>query len=131
MTKLANLTNAVIAVCPIDGIALLDPVAHTVRIDFKVAATAPQRTAANGVVAGFDWSDAAELSAQNSRDRTSAATIFMTDTSAAGKILRATILVLLDEINILRAASVPSLPARTIAQARTAIQNKIDGGTVD
>lgn len=45
---------------PIDGVALLDPVAHTVRIDFQAAATSQQRTNAASIAAAFDWSDAAE-----------------------------------------------------------------------
>lgn len=83
------------------------------------------------MLTSFDFSDAAQVAWQNLQDRSAASTIFMVDTSSSAKVLRATILVLLDEINILRAASVPSLSARTVAQARTAIQAKIDGGTVD
>lgn len=45
------------------------------------------------------------------------------------KILRALVKVLVDEINTLRAQH--ALPARTNAQAFTAIQNEIDAGTFD
>lgn len=46
-----------------------------------------------------------------------------------GQALRALVKVLIDEINILRAQH--SLPDRTLAQAKTAIQNAIDAGDVD
>lgn len=48
---------------------------------------------------------------------------------ANGKMLRAILLTILDEINILRAQH--GLPPRTPQQARTAIANKIDAGTAD
>lgn len=44
-------------------------------------------------------------------------------------LLRALADIIKDEINILRALH--GLPDRTLSQLRTAIQNKIDGGTVD
>lgn len=59
--RLTDLTNAVLAVCPIDGISLssYDSVAvtATVVVQFKAAATPAQRTAAASVVAGFNWHD--------------------------------------------------------------------------
>lgn len=42
------------------------------------------------------------------------------------QILRAVVLTIIDEINVLRAQH--SLPPRTPAQARTAVRNKLDGG---
>lgn len=44
-------------------------------------------------------------------------------------ILRALVGVLIDELNILRAAH--GLSPRTLSQARTAIKNKVDSGDVD
>lgn len=49
--------------------------------------------------------------------------------SSEGKVLRALVAVLLDEINILRQNA--SLPTRTLIQARNAIVNKLNSGTVD
>jgi hypothetical protein len=47
------------------------------------------------------------------------------------RVRKAVLLVLLDEINALRAAVVPVLPARTRAQLVNAIKNKIDAGAAD
>ncbi len=47
----------------------------------------------------------------------------------AKKYLKAIVQVTLDEINILRA--IESLPARTLAQAKSAIESKIDAGDFD
>jgi len=48
---LAQLDQAIKAVCPIDGISL----GETVRIDFRDEATAEQRAAAQAVVDAWDW----------------------------------------------------------------------------
>lgn len=56
--KLDALQAAIVAVCPINGFAVTDPIAHTVRIDFAASATGPQQTAAQSAVAAFDWTDA-------------------------------------------------------------------------
>lgn len=44
---------------------------------------------------------------------------------------RALVLVLLDEINVIRSKLVPALTPRTIAQLKTAVRNKIDAGDAD
>jgi hypothetical protein len=46
-------------------------------------------------------------------------------------ILRAIVILILNQINTIRAALVPPLPAITIAQFRTALLNLIDAGTAD
>lgn len=48
-----------------------------------------------------------------------------------GQVIRALAAVMLSEINLLRAAVIPALPARTLAQLKTAIVNRIDDGTAD
>lgn len=53
--RLARLDEAIRAVAPIFGVALLTETPPTVRIDFQPAATAPQQTAANNLAAGWDW----------------------------------------------------------------------------
>lgn len=61
MDILSRLTQGLtLAGIPLDGVALLDGVAHTVRLDFMAAATQPQRDAAQALVAAFDWSDVAQ-----------------------------------------------------------------------
>ena len=72
--------------------------------------------------------DAAEAAAADSVLRTSATGQFDGQTTE-GQALRALVKVLLDEVNILRAQH--SLADRTLAQAKTAIQNAINNGDVD
>lgn len=85
--------------------------------------------------------------------RTQADSLFLSDAAANSKVLRSILLVVLDEINLLRQrdldrsadvaaatsladlktrwAAEPSLTDRTVQQGRTAIQNKIDAGAAD
>lgn len=58
MTNLANqLHDAIEAVCPIEGIAIVNAAdKSTWRIDFAAAATDAQKVAAQGIVAGFNGS---------------------------------------------------------------------------
>lgn len=52
----AELHNAIATVCPINGVAVVDPLRKdTWRIDFADAATAQQKAAAEGVIAAFDF----------------------------------------------------------------------------
>jgi hypothetical protein len=53
---LQRLHEAVAAVCPIDGISGVE---GAIRIDYKAAATAGERAAAETALASFDWSQAA------------------------------------------------------------------------
>jgi hypothetical protein len=50
-----TLDAAIKAVCPIDGVALLDKKSMKVRIDFAKEATLDQRAAAQSVIDNFDW----------------------------------------------------------------------------
>ena len=61
--------------------------------------------------------------------RNHAAHIF--EDTTIGQVVRALAAVALDEINILRAAVVPALPARTLTQLKNAVLNKINNGTAD
>jgi hypothetical protein len=56
-----RLDQTIRALAPIDGVSI-DAFGNsaTCRIDFQVAATAPQRTAAQNALTAFDWSDGAE-----------------------------------------------------------------------
>lgn len=111
------------------------------------------QTAAQPIIDAFDDSDAAQLLFENQQNRTQANALIDFDKTALLKIARAEAAVLVDEINSLRqwlvsfkaqvalatslanlqtrVAALPDMPDRTLAQAKTAIKNKIDGGTVD
>lgn len=129
MSAFGSLHTAISAVCPIDGVSLLDPVLHTLRIDFKASATQPQKDAANSLAAGWDWSDVAQATRDAQAQKASATAGIDNGQLQAGdkqeRLVRALALVVLDEINLLRAAVVPVLPARTAAQVVTAIKAKI------
>lgn len=56
----ARLHNSILEVCPIDGVAILDGAAHKIRVDYREDATPEQRSAAQSVIAAFDWSDEAQ-----------------------------------------------------------------------
>lgn len=97
--------------------------------------------------------NAAQAVLTNQKFRNDAKAIINSLGNDLAKVLRAEAAVLVDEINSLRrwvtsfkaevaaassladlktrVASLPNLPDRTLAQAKTAIINKIDGGTVD
>ncbi|GEM_PF-3605118 len=102
----------------------------SIRIDFKDNVTAQQKLDAQAIIDSFDWSDSAQIVWQNLQDRTFALSN-LAHSKPDYKLLRAVVLVVMDEINILRAAVVPSLPALTANQIRTAIQNKINTGAAD
>jgi hypothetical protein len=105
---------------------------------------------AGGVTAAYDAPTEAEI-AQGLRDVANG--IFQTGTGADAKLYRSIAAVLLDENNALRqwitsfkaataasssladfktrVAALPAMPDRTLAQAKTAVTNKLNGGTVD
>jgi len=66
-----------------------------------------------------------------SDERAAAITELLSDTSPNAKFIRAVLLVILDEINVIRALLPGPPAARTIAQLKTAVQNKINAGTAD
>ncbi len=114
-----------------------------------------QQAAAQATINAFDWSQGAQDAYDNLQNRTVAKADVASSTDAPAKVHRAVASVLIDELNILRlwitdfkaavaaatsladlktrvAAITPaSLPARTLAQAKTAIAAAIDSGTVD
>lgn len=117
-----------------------------------VVTPSSQQATAQAAINAFDWSDSAQTAWENLRART-VATAFLGDGDATNKVLRAAADVLRDEVNILRAwlasfktevaaattladlktrvAGLPATPARTLAQLKTAITNRINDGTVD
>ncbi len=150
---LISLSNAIRAVCPIDGVSLLDPVAHTVRIDFKASATAPQQTAANAIVAAFDWSPSAQTTRDAQLAKAQATAGVDNGALQAGdkteRIVRAVVLLILDEFNAhalkhnaildavdaatsladlkTRVGLITDYPQRTAQQIVDAIKTKIAG----
>lgn len=52
-------------------------------------------------------------------------------TDPNNKLMRAILLVILDEINVIRGLLAPSQSARTVVQMKNAIQNKLTSGTAD
>src|SRR3954469_10785963 len=72
--------------------------------------------------------DAAAIQADQ---RVGAVTQMNADASANSKFIRAVLLVILDEVNVIRGNFAPALAARTPAQLKTAIQNKINSGAAD
>lgn len=147
---LIRLHETIAAVCPILGVS---GVQGSVRIDFDPSATVQQQTNAQTALTNFDWSQAAEDAWLNLQNRADADTIVQSNGGSLGKALRAEAAVLIDELNNIRqwivafkaqtalatnlanfqtrVAALPDMPDRTLAQAKTAIQNKLNGGTVD
>lgn len=64
-------------------------------------------------------------------ERTQAVNELTVGTQALTKLQRAILLVILDEINVIRGLLVPSQVARTPAQFKSAIQAKINSGAAD
>lgn len=136
-SMLPRLFASVSSACP-----LLDDATHSslsvsqpgvnssVKFSPAAAATPAQISAAQTAINNFDWSDAAQAAWQVQQNRTVAQPL-LSDTAADHALLRAVVLVLVDEINFLRAAVMPALAARTPAQARTAILAKLNSGAAD
>jgi len=59
---LPRLYETIVAVCPIDGVSMVNSTITppTVRIDYSTNATQAQKNAANTALASFDWSQAAQ-----------------------------------------------------------------------
>ena len=91
-------------------------------------ATQGETDAADAALAAFDWTDAAHDVWENI-DRRKSAKTGMTERSPEDIRRRAMLLVLLDEINLLRTKA--GLPLRTAQQFRQAMRNKITSGDAD
>ena len=111
------------------------------------------QAAAQPTIDAFDDSDAAELAFENTNARASAISRLDNDKTDLLKLQRAEAGIAIDEINAIRewitslkaavaaastianlktgVAALPNMPDRTLAQAITALKNKINGGTVD
>ena len=150
--KVSRLHNEIAAVCPIQGVSVPtigSPVG--VRIDFDPAATGAQQTAAQAVLAVFDWSDAAQLTVNAQQAKAQATTGIDTGALQAGdkqeRLMVAVVELILDEFNLhalkinaildavdgavtlaalkTAVALIADYPQRTKAQLITAIKAKI------
>ncbi len=112
--------------------------------------TAGEKTSVDNAIASAAATAASE---QNLVDRTEAVAVVSTHVTVEGKTARALTAILVDELNSVRqwlaafkvevaaattladlktrVASLPAMPDRTLAQAKTAVTNKINAGTVD
>jgi hypothetical protein len=119
---------------------------------FQAVATQQQRTQAATIVSNFDFSKEAHLLWLLEKEKIVAAEV-INQSDINAKVLRAVVVTLIDEINTLRgwltslkaqiAASssltdlrnrvntLPAVPNRTLAQARTAITAKVLSGEAD
>lgn len=116
----------------------------SLQLRFDGSATDQQIADAMALASGWDWSEAAQATRDAAQDRTDAKEEFNAD-----ELARAIVLTAIDEINAMRAwvtqfkaavaasgslsdmknriAALPNMPARTDAQAKTAVLNKLDG----
>lgn len=149
MSVALRLTEAVRAAVPaVTGVSI-----GTHGVSASVAVVpASQQAAAQATIDAFDWSSPAQVAWENQKSRTEAEGE-VTAVTNRGKVLRALAAVLVDEINILRGwlvsfkaevaaatnladlktrvAGLPNTPDRTLAQAKTAVANKISSGNAD
>lgn len=150
MTLAVRLHEAIAAACPITGVRVTGASSGTFQP--APSATAQQIAAGDAALAAFDWSQAAHDAWLNLKTR-SLGQAEVTAISERGKVLRAMAAVLVDEINSLRqwlvsfkaevaaatslanlqtrVAALPNMPDRTLAQAKTAITNKLNSGAAD
>jgi hypothetical protein len=87
---LTRLTQAIAAVCPIVGVAILDANSPPdVRIDYAPAATAEQQQAAQQALSAFDWSAAGQAAWANTQAVAAAQASLADTVSSEGKALQA------------------------------------------
>lgn len=135
MTSLTpgRLHLALAAACPIDGVSIQSTGSATFHP--SAVATAAQIAAAQAALASFDWSDTADQTWWKQQQQAGATGNLGTSSggldSAEYVTMRAIVEVLVDQLNAIRAALVPPLAAITLAQAKSAIQSKINAGSAD
>lgn len=132
------------------GLAATDP--RPAGVSFDVLPN-NQKTCVQTALSTFDWQQVTQTAWDLLHLRSDASTRIQADTDSEAKLLRAIAAVLLDELNLhaakinaildavdaatsladlkTRIAAIPDYPQRTLSQVKTAIQNKLTGGTVD
>jgi hypothetical protein len=120
----------------------------TARIDYADSATQAQRTQGDAILAGFDWSEAADVAYQLQRQRAEAEGLIDSPAQGHERLVRALALMILDEFNAhttveaamfaavaaatsladlkVRFAAVQQHPQRTQAQLINAIKAKLN-----
>lgn len=121
---------------------------------FQAVATQPQQDQAASIASSFDWSFTAHLEWLAAKAKAADRAAAQSDsTDGLARILRGVVIVLVDELNDLRqwitsfksavaaasnladlktrVAALANTPARTLAQARNAVANKISDGEAD
>lgn len=131
-----RLHQTIAAVCPIDGISIDKPGdSSTCKFFPAPSATSTQVTAGQNALTAFDWTDAAYQNWLLQQLRVTANANVGTAAPGLSEpvyvALRAIVELVVDQLNTIRAALPSPLAALTYAQAKTAIQNKINAGTVD
>ncbi len=118
---------------PIDGLAVTNSATTppTVRVDYASAATTQQKATGASIVSGFDWSQAADDATRQQNSRVSAQSTLAAVDDATAVVLRGIVLVVVDQLNVIRAALPTPLPPITPAQAKAAIIAKITAGLAD
>lgn len=122
-------------------------------IDFKPEATTQQRSDAVTIIAGLDLSEAGLAARENVRERERAADVIQNSIDKEEKLLKAVLLVALDEVNTIRewlasfktevaaatslsdlktrVGNLPAMPDRTAAQVKSAVLSKLSSGAAD
>lgn len=129
-----RLHATLVAVCPILGVSV-NAAGNGGNYTAAPSATAAQISAANSALASFDWSNTAQATWDTTQARTEANGNLGTATAGLDApeyvALRALVAVMADQLNTLRAAVVPAMAPITVAQAKSAIQSKINAGSAD
>ncbi len=127
--------------------------AGQVGVSWTQAPTSGQESTASSTIAAYDLSGTGQATDLTAVQRSQASTLVGSDPKDLGKALRGAAAVLVDEINFVRewtvalkaavaaatslanlqtrVAALDTLGDRTLAQAKTAIQAKINAGSVD
>ena len=111
---------------PIEGVSRSQ---GSMRIFYLPSASPAQIAQGDSIVASFDWSGAADATYDAQQAKAAAGASIDAGALQSGasteRLMRSLALVMLDEVNALRAASVPALPPRSQGQLITAIKAKI------
>lgn len=124
MNDIAQLDQAIRAVCPIDGVSG----SESPTIQFRPEATDEQRAAAQAVLAGWDRSPKAAAEREAAR-RKQEVIDGLQSPEAQAKAFRAFAFIVNGEMNKLRAAL--GLPTRTFAEATAAFRAVVESGAIE
>jgi YD repeat-containing protein len=89
---------------PVVGVLLVSESPPTVTVQYDAAATPTQIINGNAFATAFDWTPAGHAARETTRARTAAGVLLAASQNNQAMLFRAVAAVLLDELNILRAA---------------------------